>query len=129
MREIKFRGWNLLEDEPHMFYFDLEIIRDEDNEANWQNMNYIMQYTGLKYKNGVGVYEGDVIKFNDGPKFYTGEVKYGEFDAYWPTGAHEMATAIGFYVYANDWGYSLSEILADKYEVVGNIHENPELIK
>ena len=104
MREIKFRGWNPKEDKPHMFYFDLESIRDEFNEANYQNMDCAMQYTGLKDKNGKEIYEGD-IWLPDYNKNIIGRIivnfTYGRFN--------------------------VSEYVFTSGEVIGNIYENPEL--
>ena len=41
-----------------------------------------------------------------------GIVKFGLFDAYWPTGAHEWAEAYGFYVETeiHDEGYAINQI-------------------
>ena len=101
MREIKFRAW----DKKHKKMYHGGDIRtalafpDEDTE--------IMQYTGLKDKNGKEIYEGDIIKYPHG------EVPYGPVK--W--------TGNGF------WVKEPSEYthMPHDREIIGNIYENPEL--
>jgi len=67
-REIKFRAY--LKGLP-MEYFGLR----NGWPANWVGWNTIMQYTGLKDKNGKEIYEGDIIKYIDFDKkeYHCGE--------------------------------------------------------
>ena len=67
----------------------------------------VMQYTGLKDKNGVEIYEGDYI--SDG--LFIGVVEWGASG--WMIGDQDL------------WTY----IDEDRYGVIGNIYENPELLK
>lgn len=76
---------------------------------------YIEQYTGLKDKNGKKVFEGDIVKCGDS---HTGVVEYSKND-------------YGF-LYEQNSGYShLLTFLAGykQFEIIGNIHQNPELLK
>lgn len=103
------------------------------------------QYTGLKDKNGVKIFEGDVIKFS--PYMYilanadklTGIVKFGEMSV--PDGdPHEEAISLGFYAYIgkykDKWSgdildnqEQLVSAMQDEIEIVGNIYDNPELLQ
>ncbi|KKK95359.1 hypothetical protein LCGC14_2673630, partial [marine sediment metagenome] len=66
MREIKFRAWDgfyrrmVLVDELHIKTNEIRYSQG----FNTLNKFVLMQYTGLKDKNGVGVYEGDIIAFS-----------------------------------------------------------------
>ena len=82
------------------------------------DMNALGQYTGLKDKNGTEIYEGDIVK-----------VILTEFDKYW-IGKIKYELAICSYVIKRK-GYidvAFFENLKD-IEVIGNIYDNPELIK
>lgn len=74
------------------------------------------QYTGLTDKNGERIFEGDVLIGHD----YDEEVGYGVVR--WVDGAWEVGN--------DEWcGTFHDNYWADKYEVIGNIHDNPELLK
>ena len=67
----------------------------------------LMQYTGLKDKNGKEIYEGDIIKY-DNKEIYKIEWNYEI------CGWHPMIR--------------LSNPYSDYFEILGNIYENPELL-
>lgn len=86
----------------------------------------VMQYTGLKDKNGKEIYEGDIVKYVYYPKgdYELGEVKYliGE---YWLIGDVHSASSSLIRGNMPVWPPQIPE---EEWEVIGNIHENPELL-
>ena len=129
MREIKFRAY----DEESKKMYQITDINFSDYVANgvcygdWKDfsINNLLQYTGLKDKNDVEIYEGDICSFVifdylDNDTAYTSSVifKYGSF---------------GFIIknhQREECFYELSYILFqdDEVQVLGNIYENPELL-
>jgi uncharacterized phage protein (TIGR01671 family) len=118
MREIKFRAWekNLEEFIPvHDINFEKKMI---NTESAWRRFDEIelMQYTGLKDKNGKEIYENDLLKTPDGKGCWQVVYNLCSFDGIRGEFEHESLDDVVWDVY--------SEPMA---EVIGNIYENPEL--
>lgn len=89
------------------------------------------QYTGLTDKNGKRIFEGDIVKYHLwDDKFDYCEVKFGYF--YAAMDSYNGGPALGFYLAdingkADDRGFSQN--IYKFVEVIGNIHDNPELLQ
>ncbi len=140
MREIKFRAW----DKQHREWIterlglflngtiivydanagddDIISFRDKNSRCyikDWYRDIELMQYTGLKDKNGKEIYEGDIVKVYD-----------------WGVKTSEDIIGISAIEWSDDtkgWIHN-PEYDIDSYdmfrnvEVIGNIYENPELL-
>ena len=126
MREILFRGKR--EDNNEWVYGFLSKSRGNnhflslciDYEENGVMLSSIVepetigQYTGLSDKSGVKILEGDIVR-------YSGEKHIVVFETRGETGYFGIKID-----HLETWGFCLS-VPAKLMEVIGNIHDNPEL--
>jgi uncharacterized phage protein (TIGR01671 family) len=118
-REIKFRAWDKRFNTMSFGSGDL-LLR-----INEKDFSEPMQYTGLKDKNGKEIYEGDICKgiMPDSEKdeeFSNSIVMFNEdsFSLFNKTKDGDLY-----------FGSLISPVINKCIEVIGNIFENPELIK
>ena len=128
-RELKFRAW----DKQNKSMEEVELLGDEVlriKHAEWENREdfEVMQYTGLKDRKGVEIYEGDIIEIVNNLNEVTKKtnthnaiVKYkeGSLVATWQD---EFVGEI--FNYFNSYNTPIVT-----FEVIGNIYENPRLLK
>lgn len=132
MREIKFKAW----DKKNKKFWDSNTFSQgtywsisnegfvDATEKNVCRESYdfeLLQFTGLKDKNGKEIYEGDIMLAEGNTNIYF-LVEYGDDTD------------------KENFGFTLSSLMRNKiiygfcrdverYEVIGNIYENPELLE
>jgi len=113
MRTIKFRVWS----KEQQFMHEATAIEWEDGKMVKPNDGWIlMQFTGLKDKNGKEIYEGDIVRVG---KKWVGIVEF-----HLP---EDNDFSYGFVVSTTEMGtLDLSEF---NHKVIGNIYESKELLK
>lgn len=132
MRELRFRAWvyygERLEKPNYSRDYDSLDRFFEDHDENDIDQ-CIEQYTGLKDKNGKEIYEGDIVIIEPAESF--AKTYYGSESRMLITGAHRVYFEYGVFLVEEtaDEHMPLGQYIAQELEVVGNIHENPELLK
>ena len=109
-REIKFRAWG--PNSRHMWSWEglTELVRELGDNGE----KILMQYTGLKDKNGTEIYEGDILCHKVVPP---GFVEFAD----------------GSFVFnQGETNQGLNRLCMDRTKrlgIIGNIYENPELLE
>ena len=146
MKEIKFRAWD--KETKTMVYSDrsnenvwqvhydfmfgdngLRCCWEEEYEDNfgylarsYRELDNIMQYTGLKDKNGEDIYEGDIVELTNIGKMWVG--------GYYKADKFIVDIKTRTWLKGEEFGYE-GERLIDWEDtvVIGNIYENQEIFK
>lgn len=114
MRETKFRVWDgkrMTNQIELRFAHGLRLVSTSDLGFGiiGDDKCVLMQYTGLKDKNGKEVYEGDIVRYSN-------------------KSDREVVFEKGMFQSRQKNGWGALVLIANNCEVIGNIYENPELL-
>lgn len=118
MRQLKFRAWNGLS----MHYFNFEEVYHKAATSGglctglYFQGEPIMQYVGITDRNNKEIYEGDIVKMT--------------WERLAKNGNIELCGSITIIKWNEEFaGFYPFYLEATQYEIIGNIYENPELLK
>ena len=133
-REIKFRVWDKNDNvmrydaQDTYDYIVNNIMEDCFGDVLKSERYEVMQYTECKDDNDTEIYEGDILKFNQygDDRDYIARVEFGN-----PNGEYNWGWQLVFKepFHLNNSILLWVEMAGVGCEVIGNIYENPELIK
>lgn len=129
MREIKFRAWDEREEDCYgqavtpKYIYDIQNTYDNEQGYSFEEVLetdglIIEQFTGLHDKNGKEIYEGDVVRitaFEDDGDIFIHRIYWNDASA-------------SFKTYGRTDGWDMT-VTPESTEIIGNIHENPELLE
>jgi len=122
-RELKFRAWDRLEKKfihPNSGYQGHYILDLNGRFHNLQNGSggddyVVQQYTSCHDAHNKEIYEGDILAYNHGNGINIGYVGF--------------TSGIFFLNYSDENNDELGYLLVSNIKIIGNIFENPELLK
>lgn len=141
-RVIKFRAWTgkkmMYQEKQYLASFirravtaimidhDIEDYRDHESYLPNGGVidEYLMQFTGIEDNHNAPIYEGDIVRFKNEREYVVGVVQFGKHNG-----------AFCFYVPQDNlripmlnFMSTLSLAATYDFEIIGNIHENAELL-
>ena len=144
-REIKFRAWDNLENRWYEPTFEgyrgkieeimlsprgrltMRTMTELIDESMFPNRFELMQYTGLKDKNGRSIYEGDILKVtSEGGESYAAIVKWFGDEGY---PAFDLAGIPAAWCYESNALATIFQEGVETCEVIGNIFEDKQLLE
>ena len=134
-REIKFRGKRVLNDEWIYGYYKYSkilnehiIVSDDDCVSYTTDPETVDQITGLEDRDGVDIYEGDIVSSGELLFYAVGQARRSN-----NIGVVRRDIKNGCLVINNDNGQTkrltAKVIKENRVQVIGNIYENPELLR
>jgi len=133
VRAIKFRAWDVFNEEMLQYANDDALLTSSFFRDVWKrreggNTVHVMQFTGLLDKAGKEIYEGDVLATSNSDP---------EYDL-WTTDENGYTVVcwneLGAEWRGSNWVWDSADCDESIYslrfvEVIGNVHEHPELLK
>ena len=124
MRDIKFRAWFGIPEShlaPSMTYLDVSKFQDQEYFLIVRHSDNLMQYTGLKDKNGVEIYDGDIVKAIAEEKYFEcskiSQIARSSANTSWCV--LKPGYTLGMHLLWGGW---------KSLEIIGNIYQNPKLL-